>query len=96
MTGLSDVGIVQDVLENPYMQAFCGFEKFVTEDLLDPSTLTKMIERLGLEFFKGLENKTYKMLIDRKIIKAKGMLVDAMVFPERINYPMITVPLLIP
>jgi len=87
MTGLSDVGVVQDVLENPYMQAFCGFEKFVTEDLLDPSTLTKMRERLGLEFFKELENKTYKLLIDRKIIKAKGMLVDATVFPEKIKYP---------
>lgn len=52
MTGLSDEGIVQDVLENPYMQPFCGFEKFVTEEILDPSTLTKMRERLGLEFFK--------------------------------------------
>ena len=87
MTGLSDVGVVQDVLENPYMQAFCGFEKFVTEEILDPSTLTKMRERLGLEFFKELENKTYKMLIDRKIIRAKGMLVDATVFPEKIKYP---------
>ena len=87
MTGLSDEGIVQDVLENPYMQAFCGFEKFVTDEILDPSTLTKMRERLGLEFFKQLENKTYKLLIDRKIIKAKGMLVDATVFPEKIKYP---------
>jgi IS5 family transposase len=87
MTGLSDVGVVQDVLENPYMQAFCGFEKFVTEELLDPSTLTKQRERLGLEFFKELEAKTYKLLIDRKIIKARGMLVDATVFPEKIKYP---------
>jgi IS5 family transposase len=87
MTGLSDEGIVQDVLENPYMQVFCGFEKFVTEEILDPSTLTKMRERLGLEFFKELEKKTYKLLIDRKIIKAKGMLVDATVFPEEIKYP---------
>jgi len=87
MTGLSDVGVVQDVLENPYMQAFCGYEKFVTEELLDPSTLTKMRERLGLEFFKELERKTYKLLIDRKIIRGKGMLVDATVFPEKIKYP---------
>lgn len=69
------------------MQAFCGYEKFVTEEILDPSTLTKMRERLGLEFFKKLERKTYKLLIDRKIIKAKGMLVDATVFPEEIKCP---------
>jgi IS5 family transposase len=87
MTGLSDEGLVEEVLENPYMQAFCGFEKFVTEEILDSSTLTKMRERLGLEFFKKLERKTYKMLIDRRIIKAKGMLVDATVFPEEIKYP---------
>ena len=87
MTGLSDEGVVQAVVENPYMQAFCGFEKFVTEEILDPSTLTRMRERLGLEFFKELERKTYKALIDRRIIKAKGMLVDATVFPEEIKYP---------
>jgi hypothetical protein len=67
-------------------QAFCGFEQFVTGDILDPSTLTKMRERLGLKFFKELEKKTYNLLIDRKIIKAKGMLVDATVFPEEIKY----------
>jgi len=87
MTGLSDEGVVEEVLENPYMQAFCGFEHFETGELLDPSTLTKMRERLGLEFFHKLERKTYKVLIDRRIIKAKGMLVDATVFPEEIKYP---------
>jgi hypothetical protein len=87
MTGLSDEGLVAEVLENPYMQAFCGFGEFVTEDILDSSTLTKMQERLGLEFFKELERKTYKVLIERKIIRAKGMLVDATVFPEEIKYP---------
>ena len=87
MTGLSDDGVVTMVMENPYMQAFCGFEKFVTDELLDSSTLTRMRERLGLEFFKQLETKTYKLLIDRKIIKAKGMLIDATVFPENIKYP---------
>ena len=55
MTGLSDEGVVTAVMENPYMQAFCGFEQFVTEEILNSSTLTKMRERLGLEFFKQLE-----------------------------------------
>jgi len=87
MTGLSDDGVVTAVMENPYMQAFCGFEKFVTAELLNSSTLTRMRERLGVEFFKQLESKTYKLLIDRKIIKAKGLLIDATVFPENIKYP---------
>jgi hypothetical protein len=87
MTGLSDKALVEEVSENPYMQAFCGFAEFVTEAVLDSSTLSKMRERLGLEFFKELERKTYKVLIERKIIRAKGMLEDATVFPEEIKYP---------
>jgi len=87
MTGQSEEGLVVEELENSYMQAFCRFQSFITEDVLDSSTLTKMREWLGLAFFKELERKTYKVLIDRKIIKAKGILVDATVFPADIKYP---------
>lgn len=87
MTGLSDAEVVLAVRENPYMQAFCGFEHFVTSDILDSSTLTKVRKRLGVKFFRQLEEKTYKVLRERRIIKAKGMLVDATVFPEHIKYP---------
>jgi hypothetical protein len=34
MKSLLDEAVVEEVLENPYMQAFCGFEQFVTEELL--------------------------------------------------------------
>jgi len=34
-----------------------------------------------------LDKKTYRVLIEHKIIKKKGMLVDATVFPEDIKYP---------
>jgi IS5 family transposase len=87
MTGLSDADVVLAVRENPYMQAFCGFEHFVTSDILDSSSLTRVRKRLGVKFFRQLEEKTYRVLIERKIIKAKGMLVDATVFPEHIKYP---------
>jgi hypothetical protein len=87
MTGISDEGLVEEVSENLYMQAFCGFTECVTDEALDPSTLSKLREKLRHEFFKQLERKTYKVLIDRKIIRAKGMLVDAKVFPEGIRYP---------
>lgn len=87
MTGLSDAEVVSAVRENPYMQVFCGFEHFVTSDILDSSSLTKVRKRLGVKFFRQLEEKTYRVLIERKIIKAKGMLVDATVFPEHIKYP---------
>jgi hypothetical protein len=87
MTKLSDREIVAEVLENPYKQAFCGFHSMATEEMLDPSTLARVRKRLGSKFFKELEKKTYSVLIERGIIRARGMLVDATVFPEEIKYP---------
>jgi hypothetical protein len=87
MTGFSDEAIVELVNENPYMQAFCGLKKFATKLLLDPSTLSKNRKRLGAKYFAELERETYQVLIQRKIIKAKGMLIDATVFPEHVRYP---------
>lgn len=87
MTGFSDESIVELVNENPYMQAFCGLEHFTTIALLDTSSLSKIRKRLGKKYFAELEQETYQVLIERKIIKAKGLLLDATVFPEQISYP---------
>ncbi len=87
MTGLSDDEIVKQVSENPYMQAFCGLGNFVTAPLLDSSSLSKIRKRLGKKYFDELERETYHVLIEQKIIKGRGMLVDATVFPEYIRYP---------
>jgi IS5 family transposase len=87
LTVTSDEEIVQLVRESPYMQAFCGLDSFTTGNLIDSSTLTNVRKRLGDAGFLELEKKTYKILIDRKIIKAKGLLIDATVFPENVRYP---------
>lgn len=87
MSCLSDKEVVMGLQENPYWQAFCGLEHFASASLLDDSSLSKLRKRLGTKYFKELEDETYRVLIDRKIIKAKGMLVDATVFPENIKYP---------
>lgn len=87
ITGASDEAIVELVNENPYMQLFCWLERFSTEPLLDSSSLSKIRKRLGSKYFAELERDTYQLLIERKIIKAKGMLIDATVFPEHIRYP---------
>ena len=87
MTGFSDEAIVALVNENPYMQAFCGLERFSTKPLLDSSSLSRHRKRLGAKYFAELEQETYQVLIQRKIIKAKGLLVDATVFPEHLRYP---------
>lgn len=87
LTGSSDAEIVNRVNENPYMQLFCWQERFYSQALLDSSSLSKIRKRLGSKYFAELESETYQVLIERKIIKAKGMLIDATVFPEHVRYP---------
>lgn len=87
MTNLSDVDMVRELSENVYMQAFCGYEHFVSVEQLDSSTLTRVRQRIGAEFFRELEDVTYRTLVEKKIIKGRGMLCDATVVPEKITYP---------
>jgi len=49
---VSDEGVVDQFLENPYWQYFCGFEYFQHEFPLDPTTLVKWRKRIGP---KGME-----------------------------------------
>jgi len=69
------------------MQAFCGFRSMATEEALEASTLAKIRGKRGVSFFRYMERKTDDVLIERRIIRAKGMLMDATVFPEAIKYP---------
>ena len=87
MTASSDREIVETVLENPYMQAFCGFDRFVTKRMLNASTLARLRKKMGVAFFRHMEERTYRLLIERKIIRARGMLVDATVFTESVKHP---------
>lgn len=87
MTGMSDREVGQSLRENVYWQAFCGFEHFMTEQQLNASSLSKIRRMLGAEYVRELEKKTYKVLTDRKIIRAKGILVDGTVIPEKIRHP---------
>lgn len=87
MTARGDEEVKLELQENIYWQAFCGLEHFEVKPLLDSSSLTKLRKRLGIKFLRELEGATYKVLIDKRIIKGKGLLVDGTVFPEKIRYP---------
>lgn len=83
----SDEKVVERFLESPYVQWFCGYDTFVTNDEIDPSLLSKMRKRLGTKFFKEFEDKLIKVLVDRRIVKAGSHLLDATVIPANIEYP---------
>jgi transposase, IS5 family len=87
MSGKSDEEVVLELLENPYWQVFCGLEGFATKATIEASTLSRLRKRLGTRYVKEMEDATYGVLIEKKIIKAKGMLADGTVIPENIKYP---------
>ena len=87
MTSSSDEEVVLELQENVYWQAFCWMESFEIGKKLNASSLTKIRHKLGPKFVRELEEKTYKALIDKRIIKARGLMVDGTVVPEKIKYP---------
>jgi transposase, IS5 family len=87
LSGKSDEEVVLELLENPYWQSFCGLETFVTSKMIESSTLSRLRKRLGSKYVQEIEEATYQVLIDKKILKAKGMLADGTVIPENIKYP---------
>lgn len=85
--GYSDERVVEEYLENPYVQAFCGEEVFVIVGGIDPSLLSKMRKRLGKEFFQRFEEEVLEVLKRERIVKAREQLLDATVVPVNITYP---------
>ncbi|HUU27622.1 MAG TPA: transposase [archaeon] len=87
MTGFSYESIIEMVNENPYMQAFCGLDHFVTKPLLDASSLSKIRKRFGPEDFDELERETLQVLLEHDILKEKSLHEEPVAFPKNVQYP---------
>ena len=87
MDGYSDERVVEQYQENPYVQAFCGEETFVTDGGIDPSLLSKLRKKLGATFFQKLEHDVLGVLKRRRLIRPGDHLLDATVVPANIEYP---------
>lgn len=85
--GYSDERVVEEYLENPYVQVFCGEETFITDGGIDPSLLSKLRKRLGAMFFQKLEHDVLEVLKRRRIIRPGEHLLDATVVPANMEYP---------
>lgn len=84
---VSDEEVVQCLLESPYVQAFCGLESFATQDVVDPSLLSKKRRQLGPEFFRKFEDEVLAALKKRGLLKPGVQFVDATVVPADMAYP---------
>ena len=63
-TGLSDEGVVQGILENPYMQFFIGLYEFTTEAPFAPTSMVYFRKRLGGDVMKEINEMTFAPLRD--------------------------------
>jgi IS5 family transposase len=85
--GLSDEEVVEEIVENPYLQFFIGLKRFQYEVPFDDSSLSVVRKRLGEETFAGFERAVIERLVERKLIKPRGVQTDATVFESEITYP---------
>jgi hypothetical protein len=69
---LSDEETVQEFMESPYLQAFCGQEYFAVEDVINHSILSERRRRLGKDFFEFLEAEVSPLLKARKMLPPRG------------------------
>jgi hypothetical protein len=84
---LSDEEVVEEIVENPYLQFFVGLKEFSYEAPFDESSLSVVRQRLGEETFAGFEGVVIGTLVERKLIKPRGVQNDATVFESEITYP---------
>lgn len=59
--GLSDVETIEQLRENPYLQYFCGFQRYQHEAAFAPTLFVKLRQRLGADQFAAFE----QMIIDQ-------------------------------
>lgn len=90
MYALSDEEVVEQWVENPYWQLFCGYNYLQWGFPIDPSSLSRWRKRLGPKGLEEILNNTVKTAIKIGAIKKsslKKVIVDTTVMPKNIAYP---------
>lgn len=85
--GHSDRETIEQFLENPYLQYFCGYEHFVKKGEIHYSTLSRLRKRLGKEYFRRFEEELFGVLLKERIFLPRQVMLDATVCPANITYP---------
>jgi hypothetical protein len=66
-TGLSDEGVVQAIVENPYMQFFIGLREFTTKAPFAPTSMVYFRKRLGGDVMKEINEMTFAPVRAEKV-----------------------------
>ena len=69
---LSDEDAVQEFMESPYIQVFCGAEYFSVENMISPSVLSERRKRLGADFFSFFDSEVGRVIKDSKTFRLRS------------------------
>ena len=86
----SDESVCERWIENPYWQFFCGEQFFRHELPIDPSSMTRWRQRVGVKLFDDLLALTLNLAVGLKQARPaefREVAVDTTVQPKAIAYP---------
>jgi len=87
---LSDEQVVRGWVENPYWQHFCGYDFLQWNFPINPSSLTRFRNRLGLARLEKILSLTVAVAVKSEVVKVKDLkkvIVDTTVMPKNIEFP---------
>lgn len=90
MHNLSDEKVVQMWIENSYWQYFCGYDYLQWDLPVDPSSLTRWRQRLGVEKLEKILSMTVSVAVNAGVVTKKelaNVIVDTTVMPKNIEFP---------
>lgn len=90
MKGLSDEEVVNQWVQNPYFQYFCGYDYFQWKLPINPSSLTRWRQKLGREGMEKILRETIEVAIETETIQEKDLervIVDTTVMEKNIAFP---------
>src|SRR5690242_6551018 len=87
---VSDEEVVRVWVENPYWQAFCGYDFLQWEFPAHPTSLTRWRQRLGPEGLEKVLKVSIGVALKTKTVTASELekvIADTTVMPKAITYP---------
>lgn len=87
---VSDEGVVERFVENPYWQYFCGFEYFQHDCPINPSSMSRWRKRVGSEGVEALLQETIETAKRSSLLKrsdVERVNVDTTVQEKAIAFP---------
>lgn len=83
----SDERAVEELHENAYWQSFCGFPYFQRGKIIDPTSLVKFRNRIGVDGMQQVESVLLQGWQSNGLVKTRRVVVDTTAQPKNIAYP---------